>query len=76
MVIDGANGDAGYGPPDGRHLQHPARYYGNTGCGVTSKENFTNYTSYLTDTLGLPYGYVLFGTIQQKYNRYLQIYNP
>ena len=60
---------------DGRHLIHPANNYANSGCGVTNdKDHFSDYTSYLTGTLGLETGTVLFGDIYQKYDPYLHIY--
>ncbi|MGI5174629.1 hypothetical protein H0R92_13645 [Treponema sp. OMZ 840] len=72
----GADGNAGYA--EGRHLGHPTENYGNTGCGVTGGDNnmtnFYSYTNFLTKTLGLPVGTVLFGKIYQKYNPYEWVY--
>ncbi|HOV39539.1 MAG TPA: hypothetical protein PLG79_12495, partial [Spirochaetales bacterium] len=74
----GSDGNAGYA--NGAHLQHPTRYFGNMGCLVTGNysgtsglDQFTAYTSYLRNTLKLPYGYVLYGQIEQKYNPYLRV---
>ncbi|MGI5077825.1 hypothetical protein [Treponema maltophilum] len=72
----GADGNAGYA--EGRHLGHPTKNYGNTGCGVTGGDNnmtnFYSYTNFLTKTLGLPVGTVLFGKIYQKDNPYEWVY--
>lgn len=52
---------------------HPTQNFGNTGCFVTGNykgklgvEWFTDFTSYLRNNLGLPYGYTLYGQVQQK----------
>lgn len=51
--------------PSARLLLHPADNYGNTGCGVIPKANFTEYTNYLTkkEHLNLQAGTVIFGNV-------------
>ncbi|MGI5171981.1 hypothetical protein H0R92_00040 [Treponema sp. OMZ 840] len=72
----GADGNAGYA--EGKHLGHPTKKYGNTGCEVTGGDNnmtnFYSYTNFLTKTLGLPVETVLFGKIYQKDNPYERVY--
>jgi hypothetical protein len=74
----GSDGNAGYA--NGAHLQHPTSCFGNMGCLVTGNygstsglDQFNAYTSYLRNTLKLPYGYVLYGQLEQKYNPYLRV---
>jgi hypothetical protein len=59
---------------------HPTQNFGNTGCivtgnygGRTGVEWFTDFTSYLRNDLRLPYGYTMYGQIQQKYNPYIRV---
>lgn len=57
----------------GRHLTHPAAIGNNSGCGVTSKNNYTKYTNYLYN-LGMRNNYVIFGNIKQKSLSGLSVY--
>jgi hypothetical protein len=59
---------------------HPTINFGNTGCPVTGNWNgqtgvtlFTNFTSYLTNNLNLPYGYVLYGKLIEQNNPYIKV---
>lgn len=64
-------GEAGFAI--GRHLLHPAVLGNNFGCGVTDKDNFSEYMDYLSGygaksgkTRYDKYGTVIFGRIRQK----------